>query len=506
MELLKALQLEKQQSGTSTGANWWSTHQKAGEITSYNPTTGAEIARVYRASHDDYEHIMQKASDAFKGWRMLPSTKRGEVIRLIGIELRKHKDALGSLVSLEMGKSKQEGDGEVQEMIDMADLAVGQARMLYGLTMHSERKEHRMYEQWHPIGVVSVVSAFNFPVAVWSWNAFVAAICGNTVVWKPSPKTPLCAVAVQHICNRVMKECGYEGIFSLIMTDDNEIVRKMADDARTALLSFTGSTAVGREMNTMVAKRLGRCLLELSGNNAIIVDKDANLQLAVPAILFGAIGTAGQRCTTTRRLIVHESIYEQLTTALAKGYAKVTVGDPLDTQNLMGPLIDAHAVKHFEQAVSDAKAQGASILFGGNVIKRDGFFVEPTLIAAENDMEVVQRETFAPILYVMKYKTLDEAIEMQNQSRFGLSSALFTDRLQHAEQFLSAKGSDCGIANINLGTSGAEIGGAFGGEKDTGGGREAGSDVWKLYMRRQTNTINWGSALMLAQGIQFDLG
>lgn len=506
MELLTSLGLKEHQSGASTGASWWSSHQSDGEITSFNPTNGKEIGRVYRASHEDYEHVMKKASDAFLSWRTLPSTKRGDIIRLIGMELRKHKDALGSLVSLEMGKSKQEGDGEVQEMIDMADLAVGQARMLYGLTMHSERPEHRMYEQWHPIGVVSVVSAFNFPVAVWSWNAFIAAICGNTVVWKPSPKTPLCAIAVQHICNQVLASFGYEGIFSLVISDDNDIVRKMAEDARIPLLSFTGSTTVGREVNAIVAKRLGRTLLELSGNNAIIVDKEANLQLAIPAIVFGAIGTAGQRCTTTRRLMVHESIYDQLVASLVQAYGKVTVGDPLDTRNLMGPVIDAQAVNHFEKAVSDAKQQGGHVLFGGNVIKGDGSFVEPTLIAADNQMEVVQRETFAPILYVMKYKTLDDAIAMQNHSRFGLSSALFTDRLQHAEQFLSVRGSDCGIANINIGTSGAEIGGAFGGEKDTGGGREAGSDAWKLYMRRQTNTINWSSALTLAQGIQFDIG
>jgi len=505
MDFLNVLQLLGVQQGASTGANWWSQEKSLGEIISLNPTNGKEIGRVYRASFADYEVIMQKAQDAFKSWRAIPSTKRGEVIRLIGNELRQYKDALGSLVSLEMGKSKQEGDGEVQEMIDMADLAVGQARMMYGSTMHSERKEHRMYEQWHPLGVVSVVSAFNFPVAVWSWNAFIAAICGNTVIWKPSPKTPLCAIAVQQICNRVLEQCGYDGIFSLIISDDNAIVRKMAEDERTALLSFTGSTAVGRELNSLVAKRLGRALLELSGNNAIIVDQSANLQLAIPAIVFGAIGTAGQRCTTTRRLIVHADIHDQVVTALTKAYAKVTVGDPLDARNLMGPLIDQQAVKHFEKAVSDAKQQGGQILFGGNTIKGEGAFVEPTLILAENHYEVVQRETFAPILYVMKYKTLDEAIYLQNQSRFGLSSGFFTDRLQHAEQFLSAAGSDCGIANINLGTSGAEIGGAFGGEKDTGGGREAGSDVWKLYMRRQTNTINWGSALTLAQGIQFDI-
>lgn len=505
MDLLKTLHLEAQNSGASTGKHWWSHHQTDGEIISYSPANGAAIGSVYRASEKDYEHIMKEAQLAFLNWRNVPAPKRGEVVRAIGEELRKYKDFLGSLVSLEMGKSKQEGDGEVQEMIDMADLAVGQARMLYGKTMHSERAEHRMYEQWQPLGVISVISAFNFPVAVWSWNAFVAAICGNTVVWKPSPKTPLCAVAVQHICNRVLDKFGYRGIFSLLVTDNNDIVKKMAMDERIPLVSFTGSTTVGREVNKMVAGRLGRALLELSGNNAIIVDREANLDNAIPAIVFGAIGTAGQRCTTTRRLFIHESQYDTVVNALVKAYKKVTIGDPLDQKNLMGPLIDQGAVDHYLKAVTDAKAQGGKVLFGGNALKGDGYYVEPTIIEAENDWEIVQRETFAPILYVMKYKTLDEAIAMQNHSRFGLSSAMFTNVVQHAEKFLSANGSDCGIANINIGTSGAEIGGAFGGEKDTGGGREAGSDAWKAYMRRQTNTINWGQALTLAQGIKFEI-
>lgn len=505
MELLKSLHLSAQNSGASSGANWWSQHTTDGEIVSINPTDGKTIGSVYRASTKDYEHIMQEAEQAFLTWRNVPAPKRGEVVRAIGEELRKYKDALGSLVSLEMGKSKQEGDGEVQEMIDMADFAVGQSRMLYGKTMHSERPEHRMYEQWHPIGMVSVISAFNFPVAVWSWNAFVAAICGNTVIWKPSPKTPLCAVAVQHICNNVMERYGYKGVFSLFITDNNTIVKTMTEDTRIPLVSFTGSTAVGKEVNAVVARRLGRCLLELSGNNAIIVDEHADLQRAMPAIVFGAIGTAGQRCTTTRRLIVHASIYDKVKESLVKAYAKVTIGDPLDQKNLMGPLIDQHSVDAFVKSITDAKAQDGKVLFGGNVIKRDGFFVEPAIIEAENDWDVVQRETFGPILYIMKYKTLNEAIAMQNYSRFGLSSSIFTDKLIHAEQFLSARGSDCGIANVNIGTSGAEIGGAFGGEKDTGGGREAGSDAWKAYMRRQTNTINWGQSLTLAQGIKFDI-
>lgn len=504
MELLNTLHLKEKNSGASTGSKWWSSH-KDGEIISYNPANGKAIASIYNASEKDYEHIMQEAQQSFLHWREVPAPKRGEVIRLIGMELRKYKDALGSLVSLEMGKSKQEGDGEVQEMIDMADLAVGQSRMLYGNSMHSERPYHRMYEQWHPLGIVSVISAFNFPVAVWSWNAFLAAICGNPVIWKPSPKTALCAIAVQHICNRVMEHAGYQGIFSLFITDKTDLIKTMVSDERIPLVSFTGSTRVGQEINKTVAGRLGRVLLELSGNNAVIIDEHVDLHQVVPAIVFGAIGTAGQRCTTTRRLFIHESLYEKCVNALVKAYEKITIGDPLDTKNLMGPLIDEHAVKGFQKAIEDAKTQGGTILFGGNNIEGPGFFVEPTIISAENDWEIVQRETFAPILYVMKYKTIDEAIAMQNHSRFGLSSALFTQNLLHAETFLSVQGSDCGIANINIGTSGAEIGGAFGGEKATGGGREAGSDSWKAYMRRQTNTIHWGKGLTLAQGIKFQI-
>lgn len=504
-ELLKKLSLSKSNSGASTGSNWWSHTEDEGEIKSFSPADGELLANVYRASLRDCEHVIKAAQESFLKWRNVPAPKRGELVRAIGDELRKHKDALGSLVSLEMGKSKQEGDGEVQEMIDMADLAVGQSRMLFGNTMQSERPAHRMYEQWHPLGPVLVISAFNFPVAVWSWNAFVAAVCGDTVIWKPSPKTPLCAIAVQQICNKVCEQFGYTGIFSLFITDNNEIVKDMVNDHRIPLVSFTGSTAVGKEINSMVARRLGRSLLELSGNNAIILDENVDLKFALPAIVFGAIGTAGQRCTTTRRLIVHESIYEKVKNALVKAYQKVTIGDPLDQKNLMGPLIDQVSVEHFLQAVADAKQQGGTVLFGGNAIKGKGFYVEPTVIEAKNEWEVVQRETFSPILYLMSYKTLDEAIAMQNYSRFGLSSAMFTNNLQSGEAFLSANGSDCGIANVNIGTSGAEIGGAFGGEKDTGGGREAGSDAWKAYMRRQTNTINWGKSLTLAQGIKFEI-
>lgn len=505
MDILKLLKLKSTNSGASTGANWWSTTTNEGEIISYNPANGKPIASVYNASAADYEHVIAESHKAFLEWRKVPAPKRGEIIRLIGEELRKNKDMLGTLVSLEMGKSKQEGNGEVQEMIDMADFAVGQARMLYGRTMHSERPEHRMYEQWHPLGVVGVISAFNFPVAVWSWNAFIAAAAGNSVVWKPSPKTPLCAIAVQDICNSVLEKHGYSGVFSLFISDNNSLAEKFVNDTRVPLISFTGSTPVGRRIGELVSKRLGRSLLELSGNNAIIVDESADLKLAVPAIVFGAVGTAGQRCTTTRRLFVHEAIYDKLVPALLKAYQKVTIGDPLDEKNLMGPLIDQHAVDSFSKTIADIKQAGGKILFGGNALNRSGYFVEPTLVEANNDWEVVQRETFGPILYVMKYKNLDEAVAMQNHSQHGLSSAIFTSNLQHAERFLSTRGSDCGIANVNIGTSGAEIGGAFGGEKDTGGGREAGSDSWKAYMRRQTNTINWSSALPLAQGIKFEI-
>jgi aldehyde dehydrogenase (NAD+) len=505
MDLIQTLHLSNINSAASTGQRWWSRTQSNGEIVSYNPTSGAPIASIYRANNDDYEYVITEAKQAFLSWRLVPAPKRGEVIHAIGEELRRQKDLLGSLVSLEMGKSKQEGDGEVQEMIDMADLAVGQSRMLYGHTMHSERPDHRMFEQWHPLGVTAVITAFNFPVAVWAWNAFLAAICGNTVIWKPSPKTALCAIAVQHICNHVLENFGYQGIFSLLISDDNKIVEQIANDQRIHLVSFTGSSAVGRHINTLVAKRLGRTLLELSGNNAIIIDATADLNLAIPSVVFGAIGTAGQRCTSTRRLFIHESTYDKCLNALTKAYSHISIGDPLDQKNLMGPLIDQAAVEQFVNSVNKAKLHGGKILFGGNTIKRAGFFVEPTIIEAENSWEIVQHETFAPILYVMKFTEIDDAIAMQNDSAYGLSSALFTQNLHQSEVFLSARGSDCGIANINVGTSGAEIGGAFGGEKDTGGGREAGSDAWKAYMRRQTTTIHFGHTNALAQGIKFDI-
>lgn len=505
MSLLDKLQISENNSGASTGTDWWSKTSNAGTLESMNPTDESIIAKVHCASADDYEHIVQTAQDAFLNWRKVPAPKRGEIVRQIGERLREYKSELGSLVALEMGKSKQEGDGEVQEMIDMADLAVGQSRMLYGKTMHSERNAHRMYEQWHPLGIVGVISAFNFPVAVWAWNAFIAAICGNTVLWRPSPKTPLCAVAVQRICNDVMRENNLKGIFNVFVSDSIALSKQFVADHRIPLVSFTGSTRVGVDVNQVVSQRMGRCLLECSGNNAIIVDETADLKLALPAIVFGAVGTAGQRCTTTRRLIMHESIADKLTAALVDAYKKVTIGDPLDTNNLMGPLIDDDAVKGFENAIEAAQQQGGDILFGGKRIERSGFFVEPTIVNANNEWDIVQTETFAPILYLMTYKNFDDALAMQNGVCQGLSSAIFTQNLKAAERFLSAHGSDCGIANVNIGTSGAEIGGAFGGEKATGGGREAGSDSWKIYMRRQTNTINWSDELPLAQGIKFNL-
>jgi len=489
--------------GACTNQHGWSKTTSEGELISYNPATEQPIASVYQCSYLDYETIITHAEKTFLTWRNVPAPKRGEVIRQLGEELRKNKEALGHLISLETGKSKQEGMGEVQEMIDMAEFTVGLSRMLYGKTMHSERPEHRMYEQWQPLGIVGVMSAFNFPMAVWAWNAFIAVVCGNTVVWKPSPKTPLCALAIQDICNSVMEKQKITGLFSVFITDNNNLVTHFVSDTRVALISFTGSTVIGQKINEMIAKRLGKSLLELSGNNAMIIDETADLKLAVPAIVFGAVGTAGQRCTTTRRLIVHENIYDELIAILMNAYKEITIGDPLDDKNLLGPLIDQEAVQNYIKTISAIKQIGGKILFGGNRINKPGFYVEPTLVEAKNEWDIVQHETFAPILYSIKYKNLEEAIAIQNHSRYGLSSSLFTNQLKHAELFLSARGSDCGIANINIGTSGAEIGGAFGGEKQTGGGREAGSDAWKAYMRRQTNTINWGSELPLAQGITF---
>ncbi len=504
-DTLDALGLGELNPGSWSGSHGWSRLDSGPLIESVNPATGQCLARVRAATGEDYEQVLCSAGAAAQLWRQVPAPKRGEAIRLMAEELRSHKDALGSLVSLENGKIKAEGDGEVQEMIDIADFAVGQSRMLYGLTMHSERVQHRMYEQWHPLGVVGVISAFNFPVAVWSWNAFLSAVCGNATVWKPSPKTALCSLAVQRICNRVLERHSLPAIFQIFIDAGTELAGRLVDDRRVALVSFTGSTQVGRQIGVRVAERLGRSLLELGGNNAIIVDEAANLDLAVPAIVFGSVGTAGQRCTTTRRVLVHHSRAAELERRLVAAYGQVRIGDPLEPDTLMGPLIDAAAVARYLAAIAAARAQGGTLLCGGAALQRPGYFVEPAIVRASADMTVVRTETFAPILYVLGYDRFEEAMAMHNSVAYGLSSAVFTDRLQVAERFLSAEGSDCGIANVNLGTSGAEIGGAFGGEKDTGGGREAGSDSWKAYMRRQTTTINWGAQLPLAQGIRFDL-
>jgi aldehyde dehydrogenase (NAD+) len=474
-------------------------------IDSLNPSTNELIASVRQTTRDEYEQVIGQARDSFVAWRQVPAPVRGEAVRRIGDALRKYKDPLGSLVTLEMGKIKAEGDGEVQEMIDIADFAVGQSRMLYGKTMHSERPQHRMYEQWHPLGIVGTISAFNFPVAVYAWNACIAAICGNVNVWKPSPKAPLCGVAVQKIINEALAGMDLPPVFFLINDGSNELAETFVDDPRVNLISFTGSCAVGRKVGERVSARMGKCLLELGGNNAIIVDEYANLGLAVPSIVFGAVGTAGQRCTSTRRVIVHRSRFEELKDALVKAYGQVRIGDPLDSDTLMGPVTDAAALQRVLDACDAVRSSGGEVLCGGERLDRPGNFVSPAIAVADNDSEIVQTETFGPILYLIPYDTLDEAIAMQNGVVQGLSSAIFTDNLQNAEYFLSHGGSDCGIANVNIGTSGAEIGGAFGGEKETGGGREAGSDSWRAYMRRQTNTINWGKDLPLAQGINFDL-
>jgi aldehyde dehydrogenase (NAD+) len=477
----------------------WSSEVLDASIVSYNPATEEPIAEISGCTEDAYDEVITRAHEAFLVWRETPAPRRGEIIRQLGDVLRHNKESLGTLISLEVGKSKQEGMGEVQEMIDMADFAVGQSRMLYGKTMHSERPEHRLYEQWHPRGVMGVISAFNFPVAVWAWNAFIGAVCGNVVVWKPSRQASLCAIVVHQLCSAVLKANQAPAIFSLIIPDSHAVAERMVDDARVSLLSFTGSTEVGRKVATRVANRLGQSILELGGNNAVIVDACARLEQAIPAIVFGAVGTAGQRCTTTRRLFIHEAIYDDVVTRLKNAYAQVT-------QELMGPLINRDAVVVYERALREIQDAGGVIECGGEVLEGSGYFVKPTLVTGLlNHHTLVQQETFAPILYVMPYRELDEAIRMQNAVPQGLSSALFTENLKHAERYLSAHGSDCGLANVNIGTSGAEIGGAFGGEKATGGGRESGSDAWKAYMRRQTNTLNWGDAMPLAQGIQFDV-
>lgn len=506
-QILKALGLGQTNSGTYLGHGQWSKTTDAGLLQPINPTTNEVIAQVHASGESDYETILQRAQEAFTTWRTTPAPRRGEAIRLCSEALRTHKDALGSLVALEMGKSKPEGDGEVQEMIDIGDFAVGLSRQLYGLTMHSERPGHRMYEQWHPLGLVGIISAFNFPVAVWAWNSFIAAVCGDISIWKPSPKVPLSAIAALRICNDALKAGGFPDLFFLFNDAGTELAQSFVDDRRIALVSFTGSTRVGRLVGERVAQRMGRSLLELGGNNAIIVDASADLQLAIPAIVFGAVGTAGQRCTTTRRLIVHESIHDEVLAKLVAAYGQVEkrIGDPTDPKNLMGPLNSRDAVHAYLAAIEKAKLAGGTIASGGAAIDGKGNFVLPTIVTGlANTDEVVQTETFAPILYVMKFKSIDEAIAMQNAVPQGLSSAIFTQNLKAAEAFLAASGSDCGIANVNIGTSGAEIGGAFGGEKETGGGRESGSTAWQAYMRRQTNTINYSDALPLAQGIKFE--
>ena len=506
--VLDKLGLAAIESGSYIGNGEWSKTTDAGVLEPVNPTTGEVLGKVHASSQADYDTLMERAEANFKVWRKIPAPKRGEAIRLCADALRKHKDALGSLVALEMGKSKPEGDGEVQEMIDIGEFAVGLSRQLYGLTMHSERPGHRMYEQWHPLGIVGVISAFNFPVAVWAWNSFIAAVCGDITVWKPSPKTPLSAIASMKICNEALREGGFPDIFFLFNDAGTELAQEFVDDKRVALVSFTGSTKVGRTVGERVARRMGRSLLELGGNNAIIVDETADLKLAIPAIVFGAVGTCGQRCTTTRRLIVQESVYDEVLGKLIAAYGQVEgkIGDPTDPKNLVGPLNSSDAVDAFLDAIAQAKAAGGKIEFGGTAFEGKGFFVKPAIVTGlTNEADVVQHETFAPILYVMKYRDIDQAIEMQNAVPQGLSSSIFTTNLKRAEAFLAASGSDCGIANVNIGTSGAEIGGAFGGEKETGGGRESGSDAWRAYMRRQTNTINYSDALPLAQGIKFDL-
>ena len=500
--ILDSLGLESVNAGTWSGNEAMSS-DSAPLIESINPANGEVIASVRATTADEYEQVVNNARQAYIEWRKIPAPVRGDAVRRVGNALRDNKDALGSLVTLEMGKIKAEGDGEVQEMIDIADFAVGQSRMLYGNSMHSERPSHRMYEQWHPLGVVGIISAFNFPVAVWSWNALIAAICGNTNIWKPSPKAALCGVAVQKICNEALADADLPAIFHLINYGSNDLAQQFVDDKRVDLISFTGSSAVGRKVGERVASRMGKCLLELGGNNAIIVDEHANMDIAVPGIVFGSVGTAGQRCTSTRRIIVHESRMEELKQKLVSAYGQVSIGDPLAPDTLMGPLIDAGAVSRVESALASVRESGGDVLCGGNRMDGPGNYIEPAIAVVKNDWDIVQTETFGPILYLIPFSSLDEAIEIQNGVAQGLSSAIFTDNLQNAEYFLSNAGSDCGIANVNIGTSGAEIGGAFGGEKETGGGREAGSDSWKAYMRRQTNTINYGSDLPLAQGINF---
>jgi len=504
MDFLKELGIESVNPGACSGPGQWSSVEGRDMLSSFNPTTGEEIAKVAQASEDDYNKVMAVATEAFKEWRMVPAPKRGLVVRDLGEALRAKKDPLGKLVALEMGKIVMEGSGEVQEMIDICDFALGLSRQLYGLTMHSERPQHRMYEQWHPLGVVGVISSFNFPVAVWAWNSALAAVCGDMTLWKPSSQTPLTAVAVQHISNDVMKAHNLSGVFSLTIGKGSVIGEKLVNDRRIPLVSATGSCRMGYRIGKVVGERLGRTILELGGNNAVIVEETADVDMAMRAVLFGAVGTAGQRCTSTRRVFLHKSIAGEFTDKLLNAYKQVRIGDPLDENTLMGPLVNQGAIDDMMNALDTVKKVGGEILYGGNTIDRAGFFVEPTIVKAQHDWEIVHEETFAPVLYLIGYDDFDEAIEWHNEVPQGLSSSIFTTNVLHSERFLSHAGSDCGIANVNIGTSGAEIGGAFGGEKETGGGRESGSDAWKAYMRRQTNTINWSRELPLAQGIKFE--
>lgn len=504
---LKDLGIEDTNNGTSTGKEFFGSGEL---IESFSPVDGALIGKVKSTTKEDYEKVMIAATDAFKTWRKLPSPQRGEIVRKFNDELRRLKEPLGKLVSYEMGKSYQEGLGEVQEMIDICDFAVGLSRQLHGLTMHSERPGHRMYEQYHPMGVVGIISAFNFPVAVWSWNTALAWVCGDTCVWKGSEKTPITSVACQKIAARVFSENGMPEGISCLVTGDYKVGEMMTNDERIPLISATGSTRMGKIVASKVAERLGKTLLELGGNNAIIVTPDADIKMTVIGAVFGAVGTAGQRCTSTRRLIIHESIYDKVKDAVVAAYKQIRIGNPLDEKNHVGPLIDKDAVKNYQNALDKVVKEGGKILVEGGVLEGEGYesgcYVKPAIAEAENSYEIVQHETFAPVLYLLKYSgDIENAIELQNGVRQGLSSAIMTNNLREAEHFLSVTGSDCGIANVNIGTSGAEIGGAFGGEKDTGGGRESGSDAWKIYMRRQTNTINYTTELPLAQGIKFDL-
>lgn len=508
-DFLEKLNLGSVSKACSSGENWFGAENSVFE--SISPTNGNPISKVYQASKDDFYQVLEAAKSAKAPWAKMPAPKRGEIVRQIGNALRDNKEDLGRLVSYEMGKSLQEGLGEVQEMIDICDFAVGLSRQLYGLTMHSERPDHRMYEQWHPVGIVGIISAFNFPVAVWAWNSMIAAVCGDVSIWKPSEKTPLTAVACFKIMEKVLREnCVPEGVFNLINGSVSDVGEPMVSDSHIPLISATGSTRMGKKVGAVVGARLGRTILELGGNNAVIITEHADLKMALPALVFGAVGTCGQRCTSTRRLIIHSSIYDKVKEVMLGAYKGLKIGDPLDEKNHVGPLIDKAAVIAMQQALKKLQEEGGTLLYGGENLSGKGYeggcYVVPAICEAQNSYEIVQEETFAPILYLIKYEgTIEDAIALQNGVKQGLSSAVFTDNIRESERFLSALGSDCGIANVNIGTSGAEIGGAFGGEKETGGGRESGSDAWKAYMRRQTNTINFGSDLPLAQGIKFDI-